>query len=156
MTAFAVSRVIGQFETTIAGLAPLAALMPIVASIGGNTGNQTMALVIRALAVAPMASEARRRLLRKELVVSVLNGGVWGLLVGLFAVMIYRDAALGVVMTTAVVLNLVVAAVTGVGVPLLLASAGRDPAHGSSVLLTFVTDAMGCFLFLGLAHLFLT
>ena len=155
VTAFAVSRVIGQFETTIAGLAPLAALMPIVASIGGNTGNQTMALVIRALAVAPMASEARRRLLRKELVVSVLNGGVWGLLVGLFAVMIYRDAALGVVMTTAVVLNLVVAAVTGVGVPLLLASAGRDPAHGSSVLLTFVTDAMGCFLFLGLAHLFL-
>ena len=155
VTAFAVSRVIGQFETTIAGLAPLAALMPIVASIGGNTGNQTMALVIRALAVAPMASEARRRLLRKELVVSVLNGGVWGLLVGVFAVVIYRDAALGAVMTTAVVLNLVVAAVTGVGVPLLLSSAGRDPAHGSSVLLTFVTDAMGCFLFLGLAHLFL-
>lgn len=155
VTAFIVSRVIGQFEATIAGLAPLAALMPIVASIGGNTGNQTMALVIRALATAPMEWEARRRLLRKELLVSVLNGAVWGLLVGVFAVAFYRSVPLGVVMTTAVVLNLLVAAVTGVSVPLLLASAGRDPAQGSSVLLTFVTDALGCFLFLGLAHLFL-
>lgn len=155
VTAFAVSRVIGQFEATIATLAPLAALMPIVASIGGNTGNQTMALVIRALAGPPIEPSARMRLLRKELSVSLLNGAVWGLLVGAFAVAIYASATLGLVMAAAVVLNLIVAAVTGVSVPLLLASAGRDPAHGSSVLLTFVTDGMGFFLFLALARLFL-
>lgn len=155
VTAFVVSRVIGQFESTIAGLAPLAALMPIVASLGGNTGNQTMALVIRALDGPPIEASSRRRLLQKELLVSLLNGAVWGLLVGVFAVAIYASVTLGLVMAAAVVLNLVVAAVTGVSVPLFLASAGRDPAHGSSVLLTFVTDAMGFFLFLGLARVFL-
>ena len=155
VTAFIASRVIGQFEATISGLAPLAALMPIVASIGGNTGNQTMAIVIRALAGDRIQHTAAVRLMRKELVVSVLNGTVWGAIVGLFAFVFYANAGLGVVMSSAVVLNLVVAAVTGVAVPLLLHAAGRDPAQGSSVLLTFVTDAMGFFLFLGLASVFL-
>jgi len=95
------------------------------------------------------------RLMRKELVVSLLNGSVWGAIVGLFAFVFYASAGLGVVMSSAVVLNLVVSAVTGVAVPLLLHAAGRDPAQGSSVLLTFVTDAMGFFLLLGLASLFL-
>lgn len=155
VTAFVASRVIGQFESTIENLAPLAALMPIVASIGGNTGNQTMAIVIRALGSDRIQHSAGPRLLRKELVVSLLNGTVWGAIVGLFAFAFYGSAGLGVVMTSAVVLNLVVAAVTGVAVPLLLHAGGRDPAQGSSVLLTFVTDAMGFFLFLGLASVFL-
>ncbi len=155
VTGFVVSRVIGQFEGTIASQASLAALMPIVASIGGNTGNQTMAIVIRALAGDRIQTSAAAALLRKELVVSLLNGGVWGLVVGLFAFGFYASAALGLVMAGAVVLNLMVAAVTGVGVPLVLHASGRDPAQGSSVLLTFVTDAMGFFLFLGLAQLFL-
>lgn len=155
VTAFVASRVIGQFESTIGSLAPLAALMPIVASIGGNTGNQTMAIVIRALAGARVQHAEAARLMRKELVVSLLNGTVWGAIVGLFAFAFYSSAGLGVVMSSAVVLNLVVAAVTGVAVPLLLHGAGRDPAQGSSVLLTFVTDAMGFFLFLGLASVFL-
>jgi magnesium transporter len=155
VTAFVASRVIGQFEGEIQSLASLAALMPIVASIGGNTGNQTMALVIRGLALDRIPPDGARRMLSKELGISLLNGLVWGLVVGLFAVALYSNVALGVVMSSAVVLNLVVAALAGVGVPLGLHATGRDPAHGASVLLTFITDAMGFFLFLGLASVFL-
>jgi len=156
VTAFAASRVIGQFEHTIRELSALAALMPIVASIGGNTGNQTMAIVIRALGGDQVRGAGAMRLLNKELLVSLLNGTIWGLVVGVVAVAIYANAALGAVMGGAVVLNLVVAAVAGVAVPIGLHAAGRDPAYGSSVLLTFITDAMGFFLFLGLAALFLS
>jgi magnesium transporter len=155
VTAFIASRVIGQFEGEIQSLASLAALMPIVASIGGNTGNQTMALVIRGLALDRIQPGGARRMIRKELSISLLNGLVWGLVVGLFAIALYTNVALGVVMSGAVVLNLLVAALAGVGVPLGLHASGRDPAHGSSVLLTFITDAMGFFLFLGLASVFL-
>ncbi len=151
VTAFVASRVIGQFEGTIRQLASLAALMPIVASIGGNTGNQTMALVIRALATDRMQPGQARQLLRKELLVSLMNGLLWGLLVGVAAMALYASVALGAVMTAAVVLNLMVAAIAGVAIPLGLHTSGRDPAHGSSVLLTFITDGMGFFLFLGLA-----
>jgi magnesium transporter len=155
LTAFVVSRVIGGFEGAIQQLAALAALMPIVASMGGNTGNQTMALVIRALAVDRLQVGHAARLLRKELAIGVMNGAVWGLAVGLFAAALYSSGSLGVVMSGAVVLNLVVAAVAGVAIPIGLHAAGRDPAHGSSVLLTFITDAMGFFLVLGLANVFL-
>jgi magnesium transporter len=151
VTAFVASRVIGQFEYAIRDLSALAALMPIVASIGGNTGNQTMALVIRALAVDQVQAAGVRRLLMKEILIGLLNGAVWGVLVGLAALWLYASLALGVVMSGAVVLNLLVAALGGVGIPFALHAAGRDPAYGSSVLLTFVTDAMGFLLFLGLA-----
>ncbi len=155
VTAFVASRVIGQFEHTIRDLSALAALMPIVASIGGNTGNQTMALMIRALAGNQVRGSGAMRLLNKELMVSLLNGSIWGIVVGIVAVALYSNYALGAVMTGAVVLNLVVAAVAGVVIPFGLHSTGRDPAYGSSVLLTFITDAMGFFLFLGLAAAFL-
>jgi magnesium transporter len=155
-TAFVASRIIGAFESTIQHLVALAALMPIVASIGGNTGNQTVALIVRGLAldqIRPGASAVH--LLRKELIVSLLNGLLWGTLVGLFAGVVYGSAPLALVMSAAILLNLVVAALVGVFVPLGLERLGRDPAQGSSVILTFVTDGMGFFLFLGLAHLFL-
>jgi magnesium transporter len=155
VTAFIASRVIGQFEHTIRDLSALAALMPIVASIGGNTGNQTMAIMIRALAGDQVRGSSTMRLLNKELVVSLLNGSIWGVVVGIVAVGLYSNYALGTVMAAAVVLNLVVAAVAGVAIPVGLHSTGRDPAYGSSVLLTFITDAMGFFLFLGLASAFL-
>ena len=155
VTAFLASRVIGQFEHTIRDLSALAALMPIVASIGGNTGNQTMAIMIRALGGDQIRGSGAMRLLNKELLVSLLNGSIWGMVVGLVAVALYANYALGAVMTGAVVLNLVVAALAGVMIPFALHSTGRDPAYGSSVLLTFITDAMGFFLFLGLASLFL-
>jgi magnesium transporter len=155
VTAFIATRFIGLFESTIQGLVALATLMPIVASIGGNTGNQTVALVIRGLAYEQLTQDSRRHLLRKEMIVSLLNGLVWGGLVGLFAGLVYQRVSLGLVMTAAIMLNLVIAAAVGVFVPLALERAGRDPAQGSSVLLTFVTDSMGFFLFLGLARLFL-
>jgi len=129
--------------------------MPIVASVGGNTGNQTVALVVRALALDQLKIGSAWHLLRKELTVGLLNGALWGTLVGLFAMVVYHSAPLGLVMTSAVLLNLINAAVVGVLVPLALSVAGRDPAQGSSVVLTFATDSMGFFLFLGLAHLFL-
>jgi magnesium transporter len=154
-TAFIASRVIGAFEGTIQELVALAALMPIVASIGGNTGNQTVALVVRGLALDQITGASAWHLLRKELVVSVLNGLLWGTVVGLFAGIIYGSGPLAVVMSSAVLLNLVVAALVGVFVPLILDRTGRDPAQGSSVMLTFVTDSMGFFLFLGLAKTFL-
>jgi magnesium transporter len=155
VTAFVATRFIGLFESTIQDLVALATLMPIVASIGGNTGNQTVALVIRELAYDRLTDERRRQLLRKEVVVSLLNGVIWGGLVGLVAGVVYWRLQLGLVMTGAVMLNLVIAAAVGVLVPLALQRAGRDPAQGSSVLLTFVTDSMGFLLFLGLATLFL-
>jgi magnesium transporter len=154
-TAFVASRVIGAFESTIQQLVALATLMPIVASIGGNTGNQTVALVVRGLALDQIRTTSAWHLLRKELIVSVLNGLLWGTVVGLIAGAIYASAALAVVMAGAIVLNLIIAALVGVFVPLLLERSGRDPAQGSSVMLTFVTDGMGFFLFLGLARLFL-
>lgn len=154
-TAFIASRVIGGFEGAIQQLVPLAALMPIVASVGGNTGNQTVALVVRALALDQLQSGASWHLLRKELTVGLVNGVLWGTLIGLFATIVYRSLALGAVMTTAVMLNLLNAAIVGVIVPLLLARFGRDPAQGSSVMLTFATDCMGFLLFLGLADVFL-
>jgi magnesium transporter len=155
ITAFAASRFIGLFESTIQQLVALATLMPVVASIGGNTGNQTIALVIRGLAFDQLPSSSTGHLLRKELNVSLLNGLMWGGLVGLVAAVVYGHLSLGAVMAGAVVLNLVIAAIVGVAVPLWLKGMGRDPAQGASVLLTFVTDSMGFFLFLGLARLFL-
>jgi magnesium transporter len=154
-TAFVASRVIGAFEHAIHQLVALATLMPIVASIGGNTGNQTVALVVRGIAVDQIRPGSERHLLRKELAVSLLNGVVWGSLVGLFAMVVYGSVALGAVMAGAVLLNLMVAAFVGVLVPMVLHRLDRDPAQGSSVVLTFVTDSMGFFLFLGLASAFL-
>jgi magnesium transporter len=155
VTAFLASRVIGAFEETIAGLVALATLMPIVASIGGNTGNQTVALMIRGLSLDQITAANIRHLLRKELTVSVLNGLVWGGVVGLLASLLYRNLPLGGVMAGAVLLNLIVSALVGVAVPLALHRAGRDPAQGASVLLTFTTDSMGFFIFLALARAFL-
>lgn len=154
-TAFVASRVIGVFSGTIQQLVALATLMPIVASIGGNTGNQTVALVVRGIALDQITPSSAWHLVRKELVVSVLNGLLWGTIIGLCAGVIYASAPLAFVMTGAVFLNLIVAALVGVFVPLILDRAGRDPAAGSSVMLTFVTDGMGFFLFLGLARVFL-
>ena len=155
VTAFIASRVIGRFEGAIAQLAALATLMPIVASVGGNTGNQTMALVVRSLALGRIQSQNALRLLRKELLVGLLNGAVWGVVLGVMATGLYANAPLGLVMASAVVLNLLVAAAAGVAIPIWLHAVGRDPALGSSVLLTFVTDAMGFFWVLWLASVFI-
>src|SRR5690606_32800131 len=130
----------------------LAALMPIVAGVAGNSGNQTMTLVVRSLAFGHLNRANVRRLLRKELVIAALNGIVWGGVAGLFAWLLYRDSPygplLGLTMTLAIMLNLLISALIGVLVRIFLERAGRDPAIGSSVLLTFSTDSLGFLLFL--------
>jgi len=155
VTAFIASRVIGAFEDSIAKLVALAALMPIVAGISGNSGNQTITMIVRALALGQISAANARKLFAKEIGVSALNGLIWGSVVGLFAFLIYHNWQLGAVMTGAMVLSLSVAAVMGVTIPLVLQKLGRDPAVGSSVLITAITDSGGFFIFLGLATLFL-
>jgi len=155
VTAFIASRVIGVFEESIARLVALAALMPIIAGISGNSGNQTITMIVRALALGQISGASARKLFAKEIGVSALNGLIWGSVVGLFAFLIYHNWQLGVVMTGAMVLSLLLAAVMGVTVPLVLQKLGRDPALGSSVLITAITDSGGFFIFLGLATVFL-
>jgi len=133
----------------------LAALMPIVAGIGGNSGNQTITMIVRALALGQITVANARKLFAKEIGVSFINGLIWGSVVGLFAFFIYHKWQLGLVMTGAMVLNLLLAAVMGVAVPLTMQKLGRDPAVGSSVMITAITDSGGFFIFLGLATLFL-
>lgn len=154
-TAFIASRVIGFYEPTIEKLVALAALMPIVASVGGNTGNQTMALVIRALSLNQLSGPLLRKMLIKELLIAALNGSVWGSVLGAMTFMLYHELPLTAVITAATVFELLLAATAGAMIPVLLERFGRDPVLGSSVLLTAVTDSMGFFIFLGLASLFL-
>ena len=156
VTAFIASRVIGIFENSIEKLVALAALMPIIAGIGGNSGNQTITMIVRALALGQINAGNARKLFAKEIGVSGLNGLIWGSAVGLFAFLIYHSIPLGLVMTLAMVLNLLVAGLLGVLIPLTLHKFGRDPAAGSSVMITAITDSGGFFIFLGLATIFLT
>ena len=155
VTAFIASRVIGIFEDSIEKIVALAALMPIIAGIGGNSGNQTITMIVRALALGQITVSSARTLFAKEIGVSFINGLIWGSVVGIFAFLIYHKWQLGLVMTGAMVLNLLLAAVMGVAVPLLMHKLGRDPAVGSSVMITAITDSGGFFIFLGLATLFL-
>ena len=155
ITAFVASRVIGMFEGSIEKLVALAALMPIVAGIGGNSGNQTITMIVRAMALDQLGTSNTSRLLRKELAVALINGLVWGGVIGVVAYLLYDSWSLGVVMTGAMTLNLLLAALMGVLIPMTLARLGRDPAMGASVMITAMTDSGGFFIFLGLATLFL-
>jgi magnesium transporter len=155
VTAFIASRVIGAFEGSIEKLVALAALMPIVAGIGGNSGNQTITMIVRAIAMGQVEESAMKRLLKKELTVALCNGIAWGGLLGVLAWWLYGSASLGVVMTAAMTLNLLLAASAGVLIPMLRQRLGADPAIGGSVMITALTDSGGFFIFLGLATLFL-
>jgi magnesium transporter len=155
VTAFIASRVIGLFEGSIEKLVALAALMPIVAGIGGNSGNQTITMLVRALALDQVSTGNTSRLLRKELGVALINGVLWGGVIGAVAFGLYGSWSLGLVMTGAMTLNLLLAALMGVLIPMTLVRMGRDPAMGASVMITAMTDSGGFFIFLGLATLFL-
>jgi magnesium transporter len=155
VTAFIASRVIGLFEDSIARIVALAALMPIIAGISGNSGNQTITMIVRALAMGQITAANARKLFAKEIGVSTLNGLIWGGVVGLFAFLIYHNWQLGLVMTGAMALSLLLASVMGVAIPLTMEKLGRDPAQGASVMITAITDSGGFFIFLGLATVFL-
>ena len=154
-TAFVASRVIDGFEHTISQLVALASLMPIVAGIGGNTGNQTITMIVRALALQNIQPGNLTFLILREMGVALVNGLVWGGIMGGITWWLYDDMALGGVMTLAMMLNLLMAALMGVIIPMTMVKLGRDPAVGSSVMITAITDTGGFFIFLGLATLFL-
>jgi magnesium transporter len=155
VTALVASRVIGLFEGSIEKIVALAALMPIVAGIGGNSGNQTTTMIVRGLALGQISAHNMHSLVKKELGVALLNGLIWGGVLGFIAYLLYGNHELGLVMTAAMTLNLLLAAVMGVMIPLVMNKFGRDPAVGSSVLITAMTDSGGFMIFLGLATLFL-
>lgn len=154
-TALIASRVIGAFEGSIERIVALAALMPIVAGIGGNSGNQTITMIVRAMAMGVMSNAQVSYLLRKELGVALVNGIIWGSVMGLVSWILYHHAGIALVMIAAMTLNLLLAAIVGVGIPVIMQKLGRDPALGSSVLITACTDSGGFLIFLGLATLFL-
>jgi len=151
VTALIASRVIGIFEGSIEKIVALAALMPIVAGIGGNSGNQTTTMIVRALALSQVTFSNLRLLMFREIGVALLNGILWGSVLGVFAYLLYGNIQLGYVMTAAMILNLILSAIMGVMIPLVLNRLGKDPAVGSSVLITAMTDSGGFFIFLGLA-----
>lgn len=155
VTAFIASRVIGAFEASIAQIVALAALMPIVAGIGGNSGNQTITMIVRAMANAQISTAQAFRLLRKELGVALVNGLIWGGVMGVVSWALYGNLGIGLVMVAAMTLNLLLAALLGVLIPVMMEKLGRDPALGSSVLITAVTDSGGFLIFLGLSTIFL-
>ena len=154
-TAFVASRVIGAFEGSIEKIVALAALMPIVAGIGGNSGNQTITMIVRAMAMGQMTGNQAMHLLRKEEGVALVNGLIWGSVMGVVAWLLYGSIGIGLVMVAAMTLNLLLAATVGVLIPVAMDKMGRDPALGSSVLITAVTDSGGFLIFLGLATIFL-
>ena len=155
LTAFLASWVIGRFENTIEQLVALAVLMPIVASMGGNAGIQTLTIAVRGLALGQLSKANAPSLLLKEFAVGALNGVIWACVVALIAVIWFGKIALGIVIGVAMIVNLLTAAVAGAVIPMLLKKAGVDPAIASGVLLTAVTDVVGFMTFLGLATIFL-
>lgn len=155
ITAFSAAWVIGLFQATLEQLVALAVLMPIVASMGGIAGSQTLTLVIRGLALGQVQKGNIRILLNRELGISILNGMLWSVVIALLAVLWFGDWGIGAVLGVAILVNLLCAALAGWGIPLLLARMGIDPALAGSVILTTVTDVVGFFAFLGLATLLL-
>ncbi len=155
MTAATASLVASRFEHTVSQIVILAFLMSIVAGIGGNSGNQTMTMVIRALAVGRVTGANIRQLVMREMKVTFLVGAVGSVVAAGFAWAFSGSISVALVMMAAIIGNMLIGATLGVLIPMLRVRFGKDPAVGSSVLLTFATDSLGFFLFLGLATLFL-
>jgi len=154
-TAGIASLVASRFEDTVSHIVILAFLMSIVAGIGGNSGNQTMTMIIRALAVGRVTSRNVWQLVKHEMLVTLLVGLCGSLIASVFAWFISGSVAIALVMMAAMICNMLIGASVGVLVPIVRARFGKDPALGSSVLLTFATDSLGFFIFLGLATVFL-
>jgi magnesium transporter len=152
-TAMVSSSVIAAFEPTIEKFVVLAALTPIVASVGGNAGTQTMAVAVRALATNQLTETNTRRTIWREIRVAMLNGSTIALLMGLGTGILFGNVVLGLVIAAAVLFNVMVAGLAGVLVPVALDRFGADPAVASSVFVTMTTDTMGFLAFLGLATL---
>ena len=150
-TAILASWIIGLFDATLEQMVALAILMPIVASMGGNAGTQTMTVAVRALATRNLDIYNAGRIIRREVVVGILNGAIFAMMMGAVATVWFASAELGFVIAAAMIVNMLAAAVAGIFVPLLLDRVGQDPAIASSIFVTTVTGVVGFFAFLGLA-----
>ena len=155
MTAVLASLVIGMFEGTIEKIVALAVLMPIVASMGGNAGTQTVTVAVRAIAMREFSPKTAIAFGMRELFVGVLNGVVFAVIAAVLSYIWFRQLDVSLILGFAMLINLVVAGVSGTLVPLLLLRTGVDPAVASSVFITTITDVIGFFVFLGLAALLL-
>ncbi len=155
LTAIAASFVIGLFDQTIQAYVALAVLMPIVASMGGNAGTQSLTVMVRQLALQEINWHEAKAAIVREVVVSLLNGLIFAVVMGLIAYIWFHDYKLGIVIGAAMIINLFCAGLFGATIPLMLKKMGIDPAVASSVLLTTVTDIVGFFAFLGLAKVIL-
>ncbi|MGY9041415.1 MAG: magnesium transporter [Alphaproteobacteria bacterium] len=155
ITAILASMVIGLFDGTIEEMVALAILMPIVASMGGNAGTQTLTIAVRSLSTRDLIPLNYKRIINREILVSFLNGVLFALILGILSAFWFGNFALGGVLAIAMVLNMVVAGFAGIIIPLILNKLGIDPALASSVFVTTVTDVVGFFSFLGLAAIFL-
>jgi len=155
-TAFVVASAVSLFQSTIDQIVILAVLMPIVASMGGVAGNQTLILVIRGIAMGKIQRSNALRLLSKEMMVSLVNGFFWAIIVSFFAVLIFQTSwKIGVIVGASMLLNIFASAIAGVTIPFVLKRIGIDPALASGVMMTTLTDVLGFVTFLGLATLFL-
>jgi magnesium transporter len=150
-TVFLAAWVISIFQSTVQQIVALAVLMPIVSSMGGIAGSQTLTLIIQGLSKDHINSSNTTWILRKELAVGFLHGLTWAVVVGVITIFWFESVVLGAIIAMALIVNLICAAASGVGVPLLLKRVGQDPTLAGSVLLTTVTDVIGFFAFLGLA-----
>ncbi len=155
LTAIAASIVIGLFDSTIQSLVALAVLMPIVASMGGNAGTQTLTVTVRQMALGDIEKEDAKKTIYKEVVISLVNGLLFAFIIGIISYLWFSMPLLGVVIAMSMVINLLGAGFFGAVIPLMLQKSGIDPAIGSTVLLTTVTDIVGFFSFLGLATIIL-
>lgn len=155
LTAFMASWVVSNFEGTLEKVVAIAVLMNVVASMGGIAGTQTLTLVIRGLALGQVSRSNRRWLIFKEIIVGLFNGVGWALVIAAIAVFWFNDMKIGLVIGAAIVINLVIAAFSGVTIPLVMRKMNIDPALAGSVVLTTITDIVGLTAFLGLATMFL-
>ncbi|MEP3441293.1 MAG: magnesium transporter [Sulfitobacter sp.] len=151
MTAIAASLVIAQFEVALAQIVALAVLMPIVASMGGNAGTQSLTVAVRALATKDLTGSNVWRVIRRECLVGLINGSIFAAVMGIVGIIWFGAPALGGVIAVAMVINMVIAGLAGTGIPIVLDRLGIDPALASGAFVTTVTDVVGFFAFLGLA-----
>ncbi|MCZ4257861.1 magnesium transporter [Sulfitobacter sp. PR48] len=151
VTAIAASMVISQFEAAIAQIVALAVLMPIVASMGGNAGTQSLTVAVRAIATKDLTGSNVWRVIRRECLVGLVNGVIFAAVMGVVGIVWFGSPALGYVIAIAMVINMVIAGLAGTGIPILLEKVGVDPALASGAFVTTVTDVVGFFAFLGLA-----
>ena len=151
ITATMASAIIGLFDATIEQMVALAVLMPIVASMGGNAGTQSMTVAVRALATKDIDSYNVTRTIRREFLVGLINGLIFALIIGVVAALWFSNSGLGIVIGIAMIVNMICAALAGILIPLILEKSGSDPAIASSVFVTTVTDVVGFFAFLGFA-----